>query len=478
MSAIKPDLIKSFINDGHFEINEVGPLYSPLVNLKISRDKRLKLILTTTSEPGSKTECEDHPPGTVRINESLIQMTSISGAKVELTGIQPFNYSISTDSNGKSTRTELSSVSKASVQIRDSVSGCFLIEWLENVDDGKFLWPESTEHKSEDSNMTVIGSGPTAVQINETSTSGRSSRNCIPLSIDNTDFHLVTSGKDENSLGIKSGYILYSGLPSEDFRKKVRNCLSFIIGRPLIQTGHSVFDSDWKIVSLEAISSYSMGQAAFDMHSMPPVPLGNKYQGELDEGIVSPILLSIYRNYDHYNFGYLSWAYWHAICAPVHIAAVHFGACIESLQKSFISNNGKLFRTSLIEKSDWKPFRTNIQEILKNMDIGETEKKVLENKVNSLNQTPQSILTERFLNALDIKLSDLEKSAWQQRNNAAHGNETEEGGEIRLIREIKVLKVIFHRVFLTIVNGGDYYIDYYSIGFPIKKLNESIESDA
>jgi hypothetical protein len=477
MSVIKPDIIESFINDGHFKLNEVGPLYSPLLDLKITRDKKLKLILTTTSDPSSKAECEEHSPGTVRINQSLIQMTSISGAKVELTGIQPFNYSISTDNNGKSTRTELSSVSKASVQIGDSESGCYLIEWLENVDDGKFFWPGSTKCESEDSNVTVIGTGPTAVKINETYTSGGSSRNCIHLSIDNTDFHLVTSGKDENSLGVKSGYILYSGVPSDDFRKKVRNCLSFIIGRLLVQTGHSVFDSDWKIVSSEAISSYSMGQAVFNLHSIPPAPLGKKFQGELDEGVLSPIFISIYRNYDKYNFGYLSWAYWHAICAPVHIAAVHFGACIESLQKSFINNNGELFRTSLIQKADWKLFRTNVQEILKDMDIDEEERKVLENKINSLNQTPQSILTERFINTLDIKLSVLEKSAWKQRNNAAHGNEYEKGGEIKLIRDIIILKVIFHRIFLKIVNGGDYYIDYYSINFPIKNLNESIESD-
>ncbi|MGM0953606.1 MAG: hypothetical protein ACQEW7_11585 [Pseudomonadota bacterium] len=478
MGTIKPDLIESFINEGNFEVDEIGPLYSPLLDLKIRRDKKLKLIITTTSDLSSKTDCEDHPPGTVRINERLIRMTSTLGAKIELTGIQPFNHSISTDSNGKSTKTELSSVEKALVQIRDSKSGCYLIEWLENVDDGTFLWPETTKCESKDSNTIVIGSGPTSVEISETSTSGENSRNCIPLSVDSTNFHLVTSRKDENSLGVNSGYILYSGVPSDHFRKKVRNCLSFIMGRPLIQTGHSIFDSDWKIVSLEAISSYSVGQAVFNIHSMPPAPLGSKYQGELDERIVSSILLSIYRNYDQYNFGYLSWTYWHAICAPAHIAAVHFGACIESLQRSFINNNGKLFRTSLIEKSDWKPFRKNIQEILKEMKIGETEREVLENKVNSLNQTPQSILTERFLDTLDIQLSELEKSAWKQRNNAAHGNETEEGGEIKLIREIKVLKVMFHRVFLKIVNGGDHYIDYYSIGFPIKKLKESIENDA
>lgn len=478
MSSIKPDVIESFINDGYFEINNVGPLFSPLLDIKIARDKNLKLVLTTTSDPSAKSECEDHSPGTVRINDNLIQMTSTSGVKVKLSGIQSFNYSISRDDNGKSTRTELSSVNKVSVDIRDIKSGCYLIEWLENVDDGKFLWPEITKRKSEDSNITVIGTGHAAVEINETSISSESSKNCISLNIDNMHFYLVSSGKDENSLGVKSGYIIYTGIPSSDFRKKIRNCLSFIIGRPLIQLGHSIFDSDWQIVSSEAISSYSMELAAFNIHSMPPAPLGKKYQGELDEDIVSSILLSIYRNYEQYNFGYLSWVYWHATCAPVHIAAVHFGACIESLQKSFISNNRKLFRTSLLQGHVWKPFRSKMQEILKHIEIDEEERKVLKNKINSLNQAPQSILTERFFNALDINLSELEKSAWKQRNDAAHGNETEKGGEVKLIREIKALKVIFHRVFLKIVNGGDYYIDYYSIGFPIKKLNESVENDA
>jgi hypothetical protein len=479
MIAIKPDFIEAFINEGHFlSIDDAGPLYSPLLALKIERNKKLKLVLTTTSDPSAKSECEEHPVGTVRIDDSLIQMISISGSKAKLSGIQPFNYSISSDDNGKSIRTELSSVSKISVDVRDIDSGRYLIEWLENVDDGTFIWPDTTKIESEDSQVTVIGSGADAVEIKETSTSMGSSRNCISLTIDGTKFYLVSSGKDAHSLGVKSGYIIYTGVPPDDFRKKIRNCLSFILGRPLIQTGHSIFDADWAIVSSEAISSYSMGQEAFNIHSMPPVPLGMKYQGELDEEVVSPILLSIYNNYDEYKFGHLSWAYWHAICAPVHIAAVHFGACFESLQKSYINNNGKLFRTSLLEKASWKPFRTNMQHALENIEVEKAEKKILENKINSLNQTPQSILTERFLNTLDINLSELEKSAWKQRNNAAHGNEIEEGGEIQLIREIKVLKVLFHRVFLKIVNGNGYYVDYYSIGFPIKNLSESIEKDA
>ncbi|MGB1311740.1 MAG: hypothetical protein ACPG47_11030, partial [Leucothrix sp.] len=82
-----------------------------------------------------------------------------------------------------------------------------------------------------------------------------------------------------------------------------------------------------------------------------------------------------------------------------------------------------------------------------------------------------------FLESLDLKLSDLEKSAWKQRNNAAHGNEVEEGSQIQLIRETKVLKVIFHRVFLKIIIGSGHYYDYYSIGFPVNELSECIEYD-
>ena len=44
-----------------------------------------------------------------------------------------------------------------------------------------------------------------------------------------------------------------------------------------------------------------------------------------------------------------------------------------------------------------------------------------------------------------------------------------------LIREIKILKIIFHRVLLKIMGGGEQYIDYYSDEFPIKSLKDSID---
>lgn len=478
MSLIKGEILEKFINDNHFEVNEQGPLHFPIRGLTIKRDENLNLTLTTISDFNSEAGSIGHPPGTVRINNDAIELTSTSKCKVKINGVQPFNNTISTDNNGNSTRTELSSVSSIEADIREAQSGKYLIEWLENVDDGHFIWPDCVETNIKNHTQISIGTEPNKVEIQEESSFNGFGSSCVFLEVGGHKLYLVSTKDDVKSVGVKSGYILYLGIPPSDERKKVRNCLSFVFGRPLIKTGYSIFDSEWLLVSFKSISAYIFGGSAFSIHSLPPFPLGEKYQGEIDSNIITPLINAIYNNYEKYRFGHLSWTYWHAVCAPVHIAAVHFGACIESLQKSYIENNGKIFSSALIERPKWKVLRKATLEVLTSLNLEETENKVLENKINSLNQTPQRVLTERFLAHLDIDFSASEKSAWQQRNNAAHGNEIEEGSEIQLIKEIKILKVIFHRVLLKVMGGGEHYIDYHSIGFPIKLLSDSIDKNA
>lgn len=477
MSVIKGEILEEFINKGHFEVSVPGPLHFPIIDITVKRDEKLNLVLTTTSYSNSESGSIDHPPGTVRLNNDAIELTCISESKVKMNGIQPFNYTISTSYNSNSICTELSSVSSIEAVIGDIKNGKYLIEWLENVDDGHFMWPDSIKTNTEKNTLISIGAEPNKVEMQEKSSSKRFGKSGVYLSIGAHQLYLVSTGDDAKSVGVKSGYILYLETPSSEERKKIRNCLSFVLGRPLIKTGYSIFNSEWQLVSFKSISAYSMGGAAFSIHSSPPFPLGNKYQGEIDSNVITKLVNAIYQNYYGYKFGHLSWAYWHAVCAPVHIAAVHFGACIESLQNSYIENNGRIFSSALIEKDKWKVFREGALKVLTSLKLEETEERVLESKINYLNQTPQSVLTERFLNILDINFSKVEKAAWQQRNNAAHGNEMEEGGEIQLIREIIMLKVIFHRVLLRIVGGGDYYIDYYSIKFPIKFLSDSIDTN-
>ena len=446
MSIIQPEIFQKVINSGHFTINNEGPLHSPVSEIKIDRDKKLNIILTTTSSPNSSSKLIQHPPGTVRINNDSIEMKCISGWAVKLNGVQPFSNTTTIGINS-SVRIELTSISSLESKVEGAEDGKYLIEWLENVDDGHYMWPDFIETDIVKNTTISLGCGAKKIEMHENSESRNMGSKSIFISIGGHELYLVSSGEDTKSLGVKSGYLLYLGTPCDETRKKIRNCLSFVLGRPLIKTSYSVFDLNWNIISFKAISAYTMGESAFSIYTSPPAPLGNRYQGELDPVVVSSLANSIYEKYEEYNFGRLSWAYWHAISAPVHIAAVHFSACIESLQSSYIKIHGKLFSSALLERSQWRKFREGVLGTLDAIELEGVERQVIENKLTSFNQSPQNVVTDRFLNSLGISFSDAEKAAWQQRNNAAHGNEVEEGNQIKLIRDLKILKVIFHRVF-------------------------------
>ncbi len=52
----------------------------------------------------------------------------------------------------------------------------------------------------------------------------------------------------------------------------------------------------------------------------------------------------------------------------------------------------------------------------------------------------------------------------------------EAGEELDVIRDIKLLKVMFHRMLLRIINGAETYLDYATPGFPIRKLADPVPS--
>jgi hypothetical protein len=79
---------------------------------------------------------------------------------------------------------------------------------------------------------------------------------------------------------------------------------------------------------------------------------------------------------------------------------------------------------------------------------------------------------DAVLNDLSIKLGADEGAAWRRRNDAAHGIATRSGEELAVIRDIKLLKVMFQRLLLRMVGGADTYFDYVTPGFPIRKLSE------
>ena len=154
--------------------------------------------------------------------------------------------------------------------------------------------------------------------------------------INGVELYLSVADFRDTKVGIKPGYILYVGNPDDAVRKKIRNVIAFCLGNYLVHLGCTTLCQDFQIVSLNAVSAFSISGRVFELPVLPPAPLGKKYEHEVDQDIASKMVNAIYAKYDDLRFGELSWAYWHALCAPVHMAAAHFGAAIEALQRTYM----------------------------------------------------------------------------------------------------------------------------------------------
>lgn len=236
----------------------------------------------------------------------------------------------------------------------------------------------------------------------------------------------------------------------------MRNALSFALGAFQVDLGSVVY-KDWEVHSFRLNDAYSIARKVFELPVLHPAPLHMNWQYGIDRIRLNRMLNAIVAKYDELDFGNLEWAYWHALCATPHIAGVHFGAAIEALQRRYIAANPTKIQTKIIaDRSLWNSFSDEIESVITRSKLPDDSKAALRENIGSLNRVHQKAKMEALLREVGIELGPEEALAWKRRKDAAHGNEMEAGGELSLIQDNKLLKVV-RRMLLRITNASDLY---------------------
>lgn len=479
MALFKWECLEGIINNGHYVMLEAGVMHAPAYKVSIQRHNNLQIHLTTKCHGDAQTDYTERPLGTVRNNGDNTKLVStLSKNEIILKGIGSINSNESYNSQTGRVITETAEIHSVEGNFKPADSGEYLFEWIQNVDVDYYHWPHLVKYNREEKLSLTFDKDNSDLSfstINEETFSGRMS---VHLVIGGYELWLskVDNAKSQKEDGC--GFILYKGCPSEEERRKIRDCISFALGRPLVYLGNTILDHEYSLVSFYAISAYSYDGKANDLSTSPPIFLGETYVHELNEVKFHRLIYGLYRIYDAYNLGELFWMYWHAICAPSHSAPVQFGASIEALRRSLLEGNKAGIQTAILEKPDWKIFMEQSSAMLEGLNIDRAGKDIIKNKIGSLNQAPQSIVTERLYEFLNLEFTSVERVAWERRNHSAHGKSIEAGEHINLIRDIKVLKVLFHRLLIKVSEGSDDYIDYFSLNHPIRKIEVGIPPEA
>jgi hypothetical protein len=465
-----------FINEGHFHVTDPGPLRAPVLDFSLRRDEALDLILETRTAPHAKSTAPEHPSGTVRITTECASLENIGGVRVRLTGVLPYRVRTSTNyRTGQDEHVEEAKIHALEAVVRSGIDARYTIDWLENLPMSPFVWPNFVKTKIETATTRTFGLGDDGITLFSTDSGESSSHTAAKIAVAGTAVYVCALRRRDNDDLVKPGCIIYVGNPDEEFRKKVRTAISFALGVYLVDLGSAGYSKDWEIISFKSRSAYSIDRKVLDLVVLPPAPMGVRWQHEIDRVPFARVVNAVFQNYEALDFGNLSWAYWHALCATPHIASVHFGAAIEMLLRQYAATKPDQFPQGIIaDRAIWKRFSSQVEEAVAKLEIPEEKKNALRENIGGLNRVHQRDTMEAILKDNRIALGVDESQAWKRRNDAAHGIAMETGEELDVIRDIKLLKVMFHRMVLRISNGADTYHDYATPGFPIRKLADPV----
>lgn len=465
-----------FINNTGYRISDPGPMHVPVHAFSVHRDDELRLILKTEAPVNATSSTTPQASGTARITTEQVKLQNGAGSEALLEGVLPFHLSKSHAPEPGHLREE-ARVHVLTVAINEQAEAAYTIEWLENLPREPFTWPDSIRTTTETTATRAISLIDGGITVSTSNSHIDMSQSAAKLTVAGQTLY-VCALHGKRTDGTKRGCIIYVGKPTDFIRKKIRCALSFALGFYLVELGHTVYDKDWDIVTATSRSAYSLAKRTFDASPMPLAHLsGRNFQRDLGRAEFTRMVEALVVNYELLDLGNLSWAYWHAGTATVHISPAHFGAAIEALQDAYCKGHPDVGRTKILPTAQWKSLRDTIKEVIDGALIDEESKAALKEKLNDINKPPQRVILKSLLDAIGLELSSAENEAWKRRNDAAHGTPIPEGQELAAIRDMKLLRGLFNRMLLRMSNAADGYIDYTSLGLPIRRLHEGAPSN-
>ena len=480
MQSWEWEIFEQYVGNRMLEVIDSGPLFHPIKEFKISRDTELDLIIHTRCDANAATDYVDHPAGTVRINTESVKLKSYSDTIITVGGVQPIKSKrITNYVTNKSELQETSSAHEISGCLKKNAEAKFIIEWVANIENNnEAMWPDIVTDEIKTSRKRTLSGDKEPITISSISKSSNSKKNCIKLQIDGINFHIGTCASVDIDSSKFPGFILYSDIVSEEIRRKIRGAASFVFGKPIIYLGETSFNQKWEAIYFKAVSPNSMNGKAFSLHGMPLSPLKKPSEINMNNKMVSKMIEEFYRKHDDYDLLHISWLYWYACISPAHIAASQFGATLEAILRAYVEKHKSSFKKCLLDEANWMMIKNELMGVLSKIidetsDIKEA-KEVLKNKIENLNHSPQSQITKQFFKLINLELTKNEEKVFKQRNKSAHGGKTANSDNIKFIKEVKILRLFCNRILLKIFDASEYYVDYHTSHYPVKRIEDPI----
>ena len=165
--------------------------------------------------------------------------------------------------------------------------------------------------------------------------------------------------------------------------------------------------------------------------------------------------------------------FWYAenMARPMNLTIL--SASLESLKKLWYENVELNPETVLMDKKEFKKRIKPVKELIAKQFADTDFEERMKRSVDNLNRMSVNEQLAYFFDKIGVVLGMSEKDAMNARNFSAHGSfKNDENNFYDIIVKSQLYEGIVYRVILALIGYKGKYIDYGSIGYPLKDVSE------
>lgn len=268
----------------------------------------------------------------------------------------------------------------------------------------------------------------------------------------------------------------FGRIPDSKEREAIREIVSFIMGRNLLNVGYTQFNED--AVAIEEVAARPgiehikriCGRGDF-----PPIRIDSHkepYQFELLlQGLIPKYLNLRFK----VNLPHSLWIYWRAFVLPIDVKLPMLGRAVEILADAWFEYKNDRSSNCYISKRDFDELLgdefASIDKKLKDKNIPYRER-IMNRITGAYTYGSNEKIEIQFFKKIGLPVGDIERKAIRARNIIHNKMLYEEHN--KMFKLIPAYETLFHRIILKILGYEGKYVDYYTYGCPERPLDEPV----
>lgn len=266
------------------------------------------------------------------------------------------------------------------------------------------------------------------------------------------------------------------GIPNDDDRYKIAQIAGFLLGTQLSKLGSSYYDETDNISGsiFENPWGYNIPDR-YESLALPPVKYADYFNPCHTEMIFSSLIPLYLKQEGKYCLNGTLNKYWVARYSLLGTNLPILSSAIEGMVENVFKQYKQAY--TYFKSKEFKTLIEDEIESIKTKLAGHKYSDMLLNKINTLNNFGGGEKLRIMFDLIGLPVGDVENKAMKSRNAMAHTTSSGEMDKVdmeRIIKHSHAYVVLVNRIILKILGYAGNYIDYHTLGFPERNINEPI----